>query len=116
MTAAGSRTPIRRMRPEVRREQILNASLGLIALSGFNAVSLSDVARACGIQKSSVLHHFPSMNELLLGVLTMREQQDLPFYTALDIESRVEREVLLLAHGQHSEQQFVHRGEVVQHR
>lgn len=87
MTAAGSRTPVRRMRPEERREQILTESLGLMATSGFNAVSLSDVARACGIQKSSVLHHFPSMNELLLAVLTMREQQDLLFYAALDIES-----------------------------
>ena len=87
MTAAGSRTPVRRMRPEERREQILDASLQLIATSGFNAVSLSDVARACGIQKSSVLHHFPSMNELLFAVLSMREQHDLPFYTALDIES-----------------------------
>lgn len=87
MTATGSRAPVRRMHPEDRREQILRESLRLIATSGFNAVSLSDVARACGIQKSSVLHHFPSMNDLLLAVLTLREQQDLLFYTALDIES-----------------------------
>ena len=93
MTATGSRAPVRRMHPEDRREQILRESLRLIATSGFNAVSLSDVARACGIQKSSVLHHFPSMNDLLLAVLTLREQQDLLFYTALDIESPADGEV-----------------------
>jgi AcrR family transcriptional regulator len=70
----------RRTRPKDRREQILKAAFALIAEAGFNAVSLADIARACGIQKSSVLHHFPSMNDLLLGVLAMREEEDFAFY------------------------------------
>ena len=69
-----------RKRPKNRREQILGHAYRLIAESGFNAVSLADIAAASGIQKSSVLHHFSSMNELLLGVLTMREEQDFEFY------------------------------------
>lgn len=68
------------MRPEDRRAQILQEAFQLIAVGGFNAVSLSDIAKACGIQKSAVLHYFPSMNDLLFGVLQMRELQDFDFY------------------------------------
>lgn len=73
-------TPVRRTRPKDRREQILRHAFDLISVSGFNAVSLADVAAASGIQKSSVLHHFPSMAELLLAVLNLRELQDDEFY------------------------------------
>lgn len=69
-----------RTRPKDRREQILREAYRLIAASGFNAVSLSEIAEACGIRKSSVLHHFPSMNDLLLAVLQMREDQDFEYY------------------------------------
>jgi len=69
-----------RKRPKDRREQILREAYRLIAEAGFNAVSLADIAAAAGIQKSSVLHHFASMNDLLLGVLALREEQDFAFY------------------------------------
>lgn len=68
------------MKPHERRAQILQHAFELIAVGGFNSVSLSDIAKASGIQKSSVLHHFPSMNDLLFAVLQMREEQDLLFY------------------------------------
>jgi AcrR family transcriptional regulator len=80
MTTVEARAPIPRMKAEDRREQILNEAFQLIAVGGFNAVSLSDIAKACGIQKSSVLHHFPSMTDLLFAVLQMRELQDYDFY------------------------------------
>lgn len=73
-------TPAIRKRPKDRNEQILREAFRLIATSGFNAVSLSDIAKACDIQKSSVLHHYPSMNHLLLAVLELREREDAFFY------------------------------------
>ncbi len=76
------REPIRRMRPEDRREQIVTKAFELIAERGFNAVSLGDIAKACGIQKSSVLHHYPSMNDLLQGVLELREREDVELFDA----------------------------------
>jgi AcrR family transcriptional regulator len=48
----------------------------LISISGFNSVSLVDIAEACGIRGPSVLHHFPSMNELLAAVLAYRDEVD----------------------------------------
>lgn len=65
-----------RLAPEARRRQILQEATRLISQSGFNAVSLADVAEACGIRKPSVLHYFASMNDLLAAVLAYRDEQD----------------------------------------
>lgn len=92
MTSAAVDAPARRRRPKDRREQILKAAFELIAESGFNAVSLADIASACGIQKSSVLHHFPSMNHILLEVLRMREDEDYEVYRTED-EAPAESEI-----------------------
>jgi AcrR family transcriptional regulator len=70
----------KRTRPKDRRDQILREAFRLVADRGFNAVSLADIATAAGIQKSSVLHHFPSMKELLLEVLQVQGLQDYEFY------------------------------------
>ena len=64
----------RRLAPEVRRRQIVMEAARLISAAGFNAVSLADIADACNIRKSSVLHHFPSMANLLAAVLDYRDE------------------------------------------
>lgn len=65
-----------RLAPDERREQIVREATRLIARSGFNGVSLADVAGACGIRKPSVLHYFPSMSHLLVAVLDRRDALD----------------------------------------
>lgn len=65
-----------RLNPEVRREQIVREATRLISEAGFNAMSLADVADACQIRKSSVLHYFPSMNDLLQAVLHARDRDE----------------------------------------
>jgi AcrR family transcriptional regulator len=67
--------PVRRMAPELRRRQIVAEAARLISISGFNAVSLADIARACGVAKSLVVHYFPSMNHLLAAVLDYRDEK-----------------------------------------
>ena len=62
-----------RFAPETRRLQIITEATRLISHSGFNAVSLNDIAESCGIRKSSVLHYFPTMNDLLTAVLAQRD-------------------------------------------
>ena len=76
------------MRPEDRREQILTEAYRLIAAAGFNAVSLADIANACHIQKSAVLHYFPSMNNLLMEVLAQREAQTGALFMAVTHDER----------------------------
>ncbi|MET4053682.1 AcrR family transcriptional regulator [Frigoribacterium sp. PvP054] len=71
-----AKKPQVRLAPEVRRRQIIDEATRLISRAGFNAVSLTDVASACGIKGPSVLHHFPSMQALLAAVLARRDEVD----------------------------------------
>ncbi|TQJ66252.1 TetR family transcriptional regulator [Arthrobacter sp. SLBN-100] len=66
----------KRLAPDVRRRQIVTEATRLISVSGFNAVSLTDIAEACGIRGPSVLHYFPSMVDLLAAVLAFRDEVD----------------------------------------
>ena len=81
MTSTAPREPqparIRtRLTPQARRQQIVDQATRLISRSGFNAVSLNDIAEACGIRKSSVLHYFPTMTHLLTAVLSQRDRDE----------------------------------------
>lgn len=62
-----------RLDPVVRRRQIVGNATRLIARSGFNGVSLADVANACDVRKSTVLHYFASMEALLVAILVDRD-------------------------------------------
>lgn len=100
-----------RLQPEERREQILVEATRLIAESGFNAVSLNDIAVACGVRKQSLLHYFPSMNALLEAVLRRRDSDGLDgnanpipddrhqqreYFTAIFFHNLQEREIVRL--------------------
>lgn len=69
------RRPLRRLAPELRRRQIVAEAARLISEAGFNAVSLADIAKACGVAKSLVVHYFPSTNHLLAAVLDYRDEK-----------------------------------------
>lgn len=48
-----------------RRDAILAAAAHLYAQSGFQGVSVADLAKACGTSKSLIYHYFPSKDDLL---------------------------------------------------
>ncbi|MFI6317001.1 TetR/AcrR family transcriptional regulator [Nonomuraea sp. NPDC050556] len=54
----------------------------LFSRSGFHAVSLRDIAAHAGMTHAGLLHHFPGKDELLIQVLTRREE--LAFTQAYD--------------------------------
>lgn len=66
--AATARTRVR-LDHSTRRTQIVREATRLIAQSGFNAVTLADIADACDIRKPTVLHYFPTLPHLLEAVL-----------------------------------------------
>jgi AcrR family transcriptional regulator len=72
-STAAQRPPQVRLAPEARRRQIVQEATRLISRSGFNAVTLADIADACGIRPPSVLHHVPTMNDILMAVVRERE-------------------------------------------
>jgi len=62
-------TPRRRLAPEARRQQILDAARTLFAERPFTNVSTADVAEAAGVARSLVHHYFGGIRELLLAVI-----------------------------------------------
>ncbi len=63
-----------RMPPEERREQLLDATLKLIAERGYEHVSMEGIARAAGVTKPVVYDLFGSLADLLEALLE-REQE-----------------------------------------
>ena len=58
-------TPRIRMRPEERRQQILNVALDLFAQRGFEEVTIGDIAAAMNIVRPTIYIYFPSTNAIL---------------------------------------------------
>ncbi len=59
-----------------RRRQILDATTRLIGERGFWALSMQDVADACGLTVPGLLHHVGTKDRLLLAVLDHRDSED----------------------------------------
>ncbi len=62
------RRPGRPVNP-VSRAKLLNAAKQLFAARGFSAASLSEIAAAAGLRKSSLYHHFATKEALYIAVL-----------------------------------------------
>lgn len=61
---------------ERTRARILDAAAELFSRSGFNAVSLRDIAAHAGLTHAGLLHHFPGKDRLLMEVLERRDLID----------------------------------------
>lgn len=59
----------RRLAPEVRSEHILIEALRLFAERHYNAVSMRDIAEACGINVGLIYYYYENKDELLRRVL-----------------------------------------------
>jgi AcrR family transcriptional regulator len=62
------------MPPEQRREQLIDAALGVILEHGYGGVSIEAIARAAGVTRPVVYDHFPNL-PLLLHALVKREER-----------------------------------------
>lgn len=61
--------PVRRMRRDERREQILDAATRAFARAGFAATSLDDVAGEAGLTRVMLYRHFESKADMYRAVL-----------------------------------------------
>lgn len=68
---AGRRGPY--AKTAARRTAIVDAARSVFAAHGYRSGSIQEVATACGISQSAVLHHFPAKEDLLLAVLADRD-------------------------------------------
>jgi AcrR family transcriptional regulator len=61
-------TPAGRTRDPARKERILIAAAGLVARSGFTAVSMEDIGDAVGITASAIYRHYDSKTAVLVAM------------------------------------------------
>lgn len=66
--AAGGR-PRRRLAPEVRRSQIMEAAVRLFARKGFARSTTRQIAREAGVAEGTIYRHFRSKEEILFSFL-----------------------------------------------
>jgi len=72
----GKRGPYAKGR--VRREEILQRGLEVIAEDGYDAASVTRIAQAAGLSKTGLLHYFGSKEKLLTEILRKRDEVDDP--------------------------------------
>jgi AcrR family transcriptional regulator len=60
-----------------RRRDILEAGIEVFANHGFRNGSLREIAERVGMSQTGLLHHFANKNELLAGVLELRDDRSL---------------------------------------
>lgn len=73
--AARARRPYApRLPPEQRREQLIDAALGLIIEQGYSGVSIEAVARVAGVTRPVVYDHFPNLGRLLHALVEREER------------------------------------------
>lgn len=72
-------------RPEtlLRRQEIISAAAEIFGAKGFGGGTLQDIADQVGMTHAGILHHFGSKDQLLLEVLTRRDETDVA-----DLEGR----------------------------
>jgi AcrR family transcriptional regulator len=73
----GHRPYAPRMAAEQRREQLLDATLGVIVEQGYAHVSIEAVARAAGVTRPVVYDHFGRLGDLLRALIDREERYSL---------------------------------------
>jgi AcrR family transcriptional regulator len=59
----------------VKRQAILDAALQVFSQVGFQGSTLREIARKCGVSHQSLMHYFPTKQELLIAVLHRRDER-----------------------------------------
>ncbi|WP_375385193.1 TetR/AcrR family transcriptional regulator [uncultured Microbacterium sp.] len=63
-----------------KREEILEAALGVIAREGYRGASVKVIADTVGLSQAGLLHYFDSKDELFTEILRKRDEVDLAHY------------------------------------
>lgn len=75
---------------KARRGQIAAHALEAYSQSGFNNVSLRDIAARCGLSHQALMHYFPTKEALIRAALELRDQRLVQhFATGVDVQELV---------------------------
>ena len=92
---------------DARREAILDVATEVFDTLGYRAATMLQIAAACGISRTGLLHHFPSKESLLEAVLSRRDQTSAsvipkPVGTSDDDRASLARMVAVMRHNAES--------------
>jgi AcrR family transcriptional regulator len=88
------------MPPAERREQLIDAALGVILEHGYSGVSIEAIARGAGVTRPVVYDHFPNLGRLLQALIEREENYALEQLAQIVPEVPVEADpAALLAAG-----------------
>lgn len=73
--AAPARRTGRSTKGAAKREVILDAALTVFGEVGLHGASLREIAGRVGVSHQSLMHYFPTKNELLMAVLRRRDER-----------------------------------------
>ncbi|MFT4166573.1 MAG: TetR/AcrR family transcriptional regulator [Microlunatus sp.] len=59
---------------DARREHILEVATEIFGTQGYRAATMLQIAAACSISRTGLLHHFPTKESLLEAVLARRDE------------------------------------------
>ncbi|MCC7128246.1 MAG: TetR/AcrR family transcriptional regulator [Microbacteriaceae bacterium] len=68
----------------LKREEILERALEVIARDGYAAASVKNLAKAVGLSQAGLLHYFGSKDELFVEILRKRDEVDSSRFGDLD--------------------------------
>ena len=84
-TPRPSPDPARR-RPDVRRA-ILDATIDIVAASGFQALSIEEIARRAGVGKQTIYRWWPSKGAVLLDAFIERRVEERARFPVLELDT-----------------------------
>ncbi|MFD0704231.1 TetR/AcrR family transcriptional regulator [Alloscardovia venturai] len=76
-SASSSTQQQTRLKPSVRRMQIIHAATAVISRKGYWGFSIREVADELGLSEPAVVYHFKSKTALLIAVLEYRDDMDI---------------------------------------
>lgn len=91
-----SSSTARRLEPEIRRRQIIDAVRPLYLARPFNDISTAELAEAAGVARGLINHYFGSKRDLFIEVMRSSirmPESELPDLSHLPLEERVRRTV-----------------------
>lgn len=66
--------------------KILETCIDLFGQTGFHSLTMKEVAQRVGISHTGLLHHFANKDELLSGVLKLKDQKRRDFFRARGVD------------------------------
>ena len=89
--AATSPTPrARRLAPDDRREQLIDATVAAVASAGYSGLTLDEVAERSGVTRSLIYHYFPRGRQDLFIAAVDRAGNELTENWVVDSDTPIE--------------------------